>query len=331
LGPMLVLGEEEDDENETSFSMAPDGSILDKTSGFTIKSFAKAPVIEVFPEKRIGSGAGGVVVHGKLRESDKKLAIKIVHWEGKGKRDQLRKDLAGLLSIKPNPHLVDFHGVYCDKGQIYIALELMDFGSLDTLRDLVSNTTDPYDFPEPLLASIARQSLAGLKALEKAKAMHRDIKPANILINTSGQVKLTDFGLLKLVEQTSDLSSLNTYVGTHVYMSPERVMGDEYSSDADIWSFGMVIYELATGKHPVPPTASPVMIYDILCKKPEPRLPDNGKFSEPLRDFVAMCLQRDIKKRPSIDTLLRHPFILTWSGFGSWLADKKSKEKAKPK
>ena len=78
--------------------------------------------------------------------------------------------------------------------------------------------------------------------------MHRDIKPENILLNSEGQLKLTDFGISKQLEKTYAIT--NTFVGTLIYMSPERMGGKNYSYSSDIWSLGLVILELACGKHP---------------------------------------------------------------------------------
>ena len=78
--------------------------------------------------------------------------------------------------------------------------------------------------------------------------MHRDIKPDNILVNTQGFVKLTDFGITKQLDETSALVS--TFVGTLYYMSPERMEGEKYSFEGDIWSLGIVLIELVTGSYP---------------------------------------------------------------------------------
>ncbi|CAJ1432699.1 unnamed protein product, partial [Effrenium voratum] len=80
------------------------------------------------------------------------------------------------------------------------------------------------------------------------KMLHRDIKPENILHNRAGEVKLTDFGIAKDLDKT--LAMAGTFVGTVTYMSPERCLGQDYSFASDIWSVGMVIFELSTGRYP---------------------------------------------------------------------------------
>lgn len=82
--------------------------------------------------------------------------------------------------------------------------------------------------------------------------MHRDIKPDNILINSKGFVKLTDFGICKQLDETAGL--LKSFVGTMTYMSPERMEGENYSYKGDVWSLGIILIEMMTGKFPYPET-----------------------------------------------------------------------------
>lgn len=78
--------------------------------------------------------------------------------------------------------------------------------------------------------------------------IHRDIKPENVLLNSRGEVKIADFGVSKHLDKTHGLA--NTFVGTLIYMSPERITNKKYGHNCDVWSFGLVMYELATGDNP---------------------------------------------------------------------------------
>jgi serine/threonine protein kinase len=78
--------------------------------------------------------------------------------------------------------------------------------------------------------------------------IHRDIKPENVLLNSRGEVKITDFGISKHLGKTQGIA--NTFVGTIIYMSPERILNKKYSHNCDVWSFGLMMYELATGLNP---------------------------------------------------------------------------------
>merc|ERR1712125_169246 len=112
--------------------------------------------------------------------------------------------------------------------------------------------------------------MGGLNFLHDAKLLHRDIKPENILHKASGEVKLTDFGISKELTMTADVAV--TFMGTVTYMSPERCMGEDYGYKSDIWSVGMVLFELASGKYPFEDISSFPALFQALMDKPEPRL-----------------------------------------------------------
>merc|ERR1739848_805428 len=147
-----------------------------------------------------------------------------------------------------------------------------------------------------------------------------DIKPENILHNKAGEVKLTDFGIAKDLDTTFAMAG--AFVGTVTYMSPEQCLGNDYSLASDIWSVGMVIYELATGKYPFADLSSFPELFDHLIEKPEPRL-DGEVFPAPLCDFTALCLTRDVAMRPDTGTLCKHDYVTTGVGsqedFAAWL------------
>merc|ERR1719235_2843028 len=176
----------------------------------------------------------------------------------------------------------------------------MDYGSLQDLKNRITLV------PESLLALIMVQILEGLKQLHLSFVVHRDVKLGNILLNSQGNVKVTDFGISKKLGDFQVVC--DTFVGTATHMSPERVLGEDYSFAADIWSLGLVSYELASGVYPYGSVASFPVLFDNLCSKPEPRL-QAGKFSEQLCDFVTCQLQRRPEKRATAIQLQAHTFI----------------------
>jgi serine/threonine protein kinase len=137
------------------------------------------------------------------------------------------------------------------------------------------------------------------------------MKPANILINSEGFVKLTDFGITKTLENTAEFCT--TFVGTKNYMSPERILGNEYSYASDIWSLGLIVYELATANFPYNFSKVFIEHLDCILKEPEPTLPTNGRFSPELQNFVSRCLRKKAEERDSIIELCAHPWILKYS------------------
>lgn len=141
-------------------------------------------------------------------------------------------------------------------------------------------------FPEYVISIVSRHILIGLQFLHKRHHIHRDIKPDNILLNTFGTTKLTDFGISKHLEATIDMAK--TFVGTPNYMSPERLLGQHYGYASDIWSLGVIVYELAVGIHAFPIAQVFLQTLQSICYAPEPRL-DENLFSPELCDFVKCC------------------------------------------
>ena len=260
--------------------------------------------IEVEPNSFLGRGAGGIVTRAFHRPTGTQLALKQVHLHDKSKRDQLLNDVRTLIEGNQCPQLVKLHAAYFhqESGRVHLALELMDMGSL---YDVLKLTKGPI--PEEHIGVIVHQVVDGLAFLHKHKLIHRDIKPGNILIHSDGSVKLSDFGISKTIDNTANIC--DTFVGTAIYMSPERVFGKDYSFSSDIWSLGMVVYETATGDFPFPSMASFPVLFDYLCNLPEPRLNSSGRFSQELQDFVVQCLQRDPSRRESAVELQSHEFL----------------------
>lgn len=106
--------------------------------------------------------------------------------------------------------------------------------------------------PEPYLAELTRQMLLGLSFLhDTARICHRDVKPSNLLLSSSGQLKISDFGTSS--QLSNSMSKCLSWVGTVTYMSPERIRGDSYSFNTDVWSLGLLVLECAVGRYPYPP------------------------------------------------------------------------------
>lgn len=207
------------------------------------------------------------------------------------------------------PFLVKSYGAFFDEGQVKLVLELMDHGSLDDILKLLEGRTAPL-IPEPVLSKITQQILNGLMYLHKIKhQVHRDIKPGNILVSSSGACKLSDFGISKELGVTIGLC--NTFVGTMIYMSPERINGKRYSYSSDIWSLGLVLFEIAIGKFPYPKPSTYIEMMETIMNSPELVLPDT--FSPEFQDFISKCIKIDPDQRQSAIQLSAHPWILKYS------------------
>jgi len=202
----------------------------------------------------------------------------------------------------PCPHIVSFYGAFvaADEASLAFVMEYMDGGSL---QDIV-NTGGCSS--ESVLAKISYGVLKALEYIHARHIVHRDIKPSNILINHAGDVKVTDFGIVREMDDARDLA--HTFVGTANYMSPERIAGLPYGYASDIWSFGLAILTAATGTFPYGDTTTYWELLSNLSEKPAPE-PPADRFSPTFIDFIRLCLSKDPATRPSAATLLEHPFL----------------------
>mmetsp|Transcript_22053 Transcript_22053/g.19618 ORF Transcript_22053/g.19618 Transcript_22053/m.19618 type:complete len:156 (+) Transcript_22053:469-936(+) len=139
--------------------------------------------------------------------------------------------------------------------------------------------------PEYVIGRCAYQLLKALSFLHKERhQIHRDMKPENILVNSFGEFKLTDFGISKQLLNTLNLCK--TFVGTLAYMSPERMNSETYTFPSDIWSLGLIVYEMAMGEHCYPECRTFIEMRETMINSGPPTLPDNGIFSEGFHNFL---------------------------------------------
>ncbi|KAJ3340296.1 MAP kinase kinase (MEK) [Gonapodya sp. JEL0774] len=233
--------------------------------------------------------------------------------------------------------IVGFYGALHMGNDVWVLMEHMNLGSLDRLLRRAS----PHGFPEHVLAHIAYVVTSAMNQLYKQfRMIHRDIKPANLLINSDGKVKVADFG------ETGELSAesrVASFVGTSYYMGPERINPSKdskgYQIQADVWSLGITLIELADGHHPyasgdswdIPmppqlqgpssnatlappavaiPLRTPIELLQAIVHEPAPRLSAKGKWSEDFTQFISVCLIKDPDRRPKPSKLLQEPWLL---------------------
>lgn len=254
-------------------------------------------------KNRIGSGAGGTVYEVIHRPSSRIYALKVIYGNHEEiVRRQICREIEILRDVD-NPNVVKCFDMFDHNGEIQVLLEYMDRGSLE----------GKHIGDETYLAELSRQVLSGLVYLHRRRIVHRDIKPSNLLINSSRQVKIADFGVSRILAQTMD--PCNSSVGTIAYMSPERIntdlnqgMYDGYAGD--IWSFGVSILEFYLGRFPfnVGRQGDWASLMCAICMSAPPEAPPSA--SREFRDFIRCCLQREPAKRWTATRLLTHPFIV---------------------
>lgn len=264
-----------------------------------------------FSSETLGAGSSGVVKQAIHLPTGTLLAVKVMSLSlEEGDRRKALQELRTLHKCN-HPNIVEFKGAFYRDGSISILLEFMDVGALDCLLQV--NPT----MPEEVVGQLAAGLVSAMAYIHKElHIVHRDIKPSNVLVNSAGQVKLSDFGVSSKLANT--IGQATTFAGTVTFMSPERIKGDAHSTTSDVWSLGVTLLQCALGRFPYfdeqEEAGRGIAFFDLLERiqnRPAPVPPPS--FSEDCRSFIAECLRKDPLKRPSAVDLLEHPFVIKHS------------------
>ncbi len=247
--------------------------------------------------EKLGEGGMGVVYLAEDTKLKRHVAIKFLpHHVSANEEERKRFEIEAQAAAALNhPNIATIYAIEEADEQIFIVMEYIDGKELkEIIKPKHVGTENFQSLQIDEIINYATQIANGLEVAHKKGIVHRDIKSQNIMITNDGKVKIMDFGLAK-IRGSSQLTKMGTTIGTIAYMSPEQTKGEEVDQQTDIWSFGVVLYEMLTGTLPFKGDYDQAIIYSILNEEPE--ADEKLENNQSMQKVIKKSLQKDVKKR----------------------------------
>ena len=241
----------------------------------------------------LGNGGMGIVYLAKQMPIDRDVAIKVLDQSlsvNPQFKDRFLNE-ASVLAKLNHPNIVSIFDFIEQDGQYFIVMEYVQGMTLDKLID------GSKGLDSETALNIFTQALDGFSYAHKRSIVHRDIKPSNMILNDDSTLKILDFGIAKLLMSNSNLTRTGTRMGSISYMSPEQVMGRELDLKTDIYSLGVTLYEMLSGKLPFDSnTDSDYIVQNKIVNEP---LPDLKRILPDIPDHIASAINIATQKNPA--------------------------------
>ncbi|MBT3389958.1 MAG: serine/threonine protein kinase [Chloroflexi bacterium] len=244
--------------------------------------------------ERLGRGGMAEVYKAHHPQLERYAAIKVLHHflaEGKDFTARFQREAKAIATLR-HPNIVQVYDFESQDDLYYMIMEFVDGG---TLKDRLLQSAAPLPYAE--IVHIIQETASALGYAHRQGMLHRDIKPANVLLGKDGRVVLTDFGIARILSDTQ-FTATGTLVGTPSYMSPEQGMGLHVSAASDIYSLGVILYEMVTGKVPFD-SDTPLAVIHKHINEPLPR-------PRSLRPDIPPALEAVIEKALEKDPAQRY-------------------------
>ncbi|KAJ1692446.1 hypothetical protein LUZ63_009144 [Rhynchospora breviuscula] len=212
------------------------------------------------------------------------------------------------IASRENPHVVSLHDSFEDESSIHLVLDLCSG------TDLLDRISSDAPLSEPEAAALAAELLEAIASCHRRGVAHRDVKPDNVMFDMNGKLKLADFGSAAWFGGLDGEEKMEGIVGTPYYVAPEVIAGRRYSEKVDVWSAGVVIYMMLSGRAPFDGESAADIFEAVL--RGNLRFPTRifGSVSSMAKDLLRRMISRDVTRRFSAEQALEHPWIVSCGG-----------------